>query len=193
MLTRLTLASNSCNPGNRAGDHSMSGKVPRISEPSRPGGPRAKVRTVKAGLPEPQTLGFESGSDTRMVNVSFGAGGRPNQSVGLNGSAIMFVSRLHPNHATHPLSEGYGRTGHLNAPHLLYRVTTGSPKRAALNSPAWRRSSHSSQRPGVTPGTAAGRRTAVAETDRATGRGTPANRVKGNASAGPVRFMTVAS
>jgi len=148
------------------------------------------VRTVKAGLPEPQTLGFESGSDTRMVNVSFGAGGRPNQSVGLNGSAIMIVSRLHPNHATHPLSEGYGRTGHLTAPHLLYRVTTGSPKRAALHGPAWRRSRHSSQRPGVTPGTAAGRRTDMAETCRVTGTGTPSGRVKGGAFAEGSNFMT---
>src|SRR5436190_8125322 len=36
----------------------------------------------------------------------------------LKGSATSIVSRLHPDHAAHPPSEGYGRTGHLNAPHL---------------------------------------------------------------------------
>jgi hypothetical protein len=148
------------------------------------------VRMVKARLPEPQTLGFESRSDTQMVNVSFGAGDRRIPSAGLNGSAIMIVSRLHPNHATHPLSEGYGRTGHLNAPHLLYRVTTGSPKRAALHGPAWRRSRHSSQKPGVTPGTAAEGRTTMAETYRAIGTGTPSVRVKGGAFAEDGNFMT---
>jgi len=118
-----------------------------------------------------------------MVNVSYGAGGRLSAWPDLDGSAVMIVPRLHPNRATHLPSGGYGRTGHLNAPHLLYCVNTGSPKRAALNSPAWRRSRHSSQTPGAMPGTAAGLRTDVAETDRATGRGKPAIRVKGGAFA----------
>jgi hypothetical protein len=90
---------------------------------------------------------------------------------------------LEPDHATRPSSMGQSRTGHLTAPHLLHCVTTGSPKRAALHSPAWRRSHHSSQRPGVMPGTAAATRTVVAETNRATGSGKPASRAKGGAFA----------
>ena len=142
---------------------------------------------MKARLPEPQTRALKRRTAHLMVNVSYGAGDRKGHTSDLDGSAIIAVSRLHPDRATRPLSEGYGRAGHLNAPRLLYSVTAGSPKRAALNSPARRRSRHSSQRPGVTPGTAAGLRTAVAETDRATGRGTPASRGKGNASVGIVR------
>jgi len=62
MLTRLTLASNSCNRGNPAGDHSMSGKgpdksylgsKPRYNHHGLTG--QSKVRRVKAKLPEPQT------------------------------------------------------------------------------------------------------------------------------------------
>ena len=142
------------------------------------------MRMVKARLPEPQTWDLKGVTTHLMVNVSYGAGDQLGPMIGLEGSVTRKRSRLHPNRATRLPSEGYGRTGHLTAPHLLYRVNTGSPKRAALNSPARRRSRHSSQRPGVTPGTAAGLRTAVAETDRATGRGTPASRVKGGAFAG---------
>ena len=139
------------------------------------------MRMVKARLPEPQTWVLKRNAAHLMVNVSYGVGERLPRLVDLDGSARNAVSRLHPNRVTRPTLWGYGRTGHLNAPHLLHCVTTGSPKRAALNGPARRRSRHSSQRPGVTPGTAAGLRTAVAETDRATGRGTPASRVKGGA------------
>ena len=142
------------------------------------------MRTVKAKLPEPQTRALKPRMAYLMVNVLFGAGDRQNATVDLDGSVIMIVSRLHPDRATRPPSEGYGRTGRLTAPHLLCRVNAGSPQRAALHGPAGRRSRHSSRRPGVTPGTAAGSRTAVAEPDRATGRGTPAGRVKGGASAG---------
>ena len=145
---------------------------------------------MKAGLPEPQTWALKARTTHLMVNVSYGVGDRLNPLTDLDGSAIMIVSRLHPNRATHPLSEGYGRTGHLSAPHLLYRVTTGSPKRAALHGPAWRRSRHSSQRPGITPGTAAEMRTVMAETCRATGTGTPSGRVKGGAFAEDGNFMT---
>lgn len=116
-----------------------------------------------------------------MVNVSYGAGDRQGTRVISQGSADEVVLRIHPSRASHPSLKGYSRTGHLTAPNLHLCVITGSPKRAALHGPAWRRSRHSSQRPGVTSGTAAGLRTAVAETDRATGRGTPASRVKGGA------------
>ena len=147
---------------------------------------------VKATLPEPQTWVLEWEAAHVMVDVPFGVGGRSDFPVNLEGSATMEWPRFHPNRATRLPSGGYGRTGHLTAPHLLHRVNTGSPERAALHSPAWRRSRHSSRRPGVTPGTAAGSRTDVAETDRATGRGTPAIRVKGGASVETAIVMTAA-
>jgi len=91
----------------------------------------------------------------------------------------------------HPiLVEENGRTEHLPAPYLSVLVITGSPKRAALHRPAWRRSHHISQRLTVTRQTAAGLRTVMAETYRATGTGMPSNRVKGGASARGNLFMT---
>jgi hypothetical protein len=138
---------------------------------------------VKAGLPEPQAWVLKPEAEHRRFTFRLMMGATQTRLVALRGyGRLRALSR--PNHITRPLFMGYGRTRHLTAPHLLHCVNTGSPLRAALNSPAWRRSSHSSQTPGVMPWTAAATRTAVAETDRATGRGTPASRVKGNASKG---------
>jgi hypothetical protein len=93
------------------------------------------------------------------------------------------------------------RTERLTTPHLVKRVNTGSPKRAALHSPAWRRSRHISQTLRVMPETVipihqlpthfssgpvnqgAEGWTGMTETDRATGRGKSAIRVKGGAFA----------
>jgi len=101
------------------------------------------------------------------------------------------IREPHPTQPRRPiLLEDKDRTEHLTASYLLDRVNTGSPKRAALNGPAWRRSRHNSQTPGVMPGTTAVARTIMAETSRATGLGMPADRVKGGAFARSRSFRT---
>jgi len=138
---------------------------------------------VKARLPEPQTWDLKTETAHRRSYVPYGVG----DGLGAQGSIPRKCSTgtttLRPNHATHPSSMGHGRTGHLTAPHLLHCVNTGSPLRAALNRPAWRRSRHSSQTLTVMRQTAAGVRTVMAKTIRVTGTGTPADRVKGGAFA----------
>src|SRR5690348_7411909 len=69
MLTRLTLAGNSCNRGNPAGDHSMSGKGQETCNHRHLTG-QSKMRMVNAKLREPQTWNLLAGDDTLMVNVS---------------------------------------------------------------------------------------------------------------------------
>jgi hypothetical protein len=147
-------------------------------------GVESKVRMVKARLLESQTQALKRRAAHLMVSVRSGAGDRLGFLANPDGNVVIVALQLHADRGTRSTLWAYGRTGHLTAPYLLCCVSTGLPKRAALHGPAWRRSSHRSRIPGVMPGTAAGSRTAMAETDRATGRGTPASRVKGNASAG---------
>ena len=99
----------------------------------------------------------------------------------LQGAAIM-RRRLHTQ-PTRPASrpEGKGRTEHLTAPLLLSRVTAGSPKLVSLT-PVGRRSRHSSQTAGVTPGTAAAMRTGTSISRRATGGESSSARVKGGSA-----------
>jgi len=189
MFTRLTLTSNGCNRGNPAGDHSMSGKAPRVDVTITFRGVENKMRKVKAKLPEPQTRNLKPvvahGWLTCDLAKEIGHHPRP-----ISRKRTKVDSALQPNLAIHPSSRGYGRTGHLNASHLLFGVNTGSPKRAGFTSPARRRSRHSSRMPGVMPGTAAETRIVMAETRRATGSGMPSDKVKGGAFTEGSAFRT---
>lgn len=60
MLTRLTLASNGCNRRKSAGDHSMSGKAPRVVAAIAIRGVESKTCKVNAKLREPQTWDLAS-------------------------------------------------------------------------------------------------------------------------------------
>ncbi len=187
MSTRLTLASNSCNPGNRAGDHSLSGK-PHLAEAAVSEGGKGKACMVKAGLPEAQTRRVGKIRDVAAVDTSRRAI-REMVEVPVRKGASR-LSPLQPAERSSPCHGVNGRKGHLTTPHLIDRVTTGSPKRACLTRPVWRRSRHSSQTPGVMPRTATPKWTDTAETGRAIGRGTPAVWVKGGALAEFDSFRT---
>lgn len=190
MPTRLTLAGNSCNRGNPAGDHSMSGVrlgavqagtvrwiIPPLLRKTLPC--QGKACTVNARLRESQTSRLEKGGRTATVVVLSDVKAKKPGSLATAHTDI--DGTMHPAASLSPHRGSKGRTGHLTTPHLMKRVNTGSPTRAALSRPAWRRSHHISQTPRVMPWTAAKMRTDVAETNRATGRGTPAIRVKGGA------------
>jgi len=188
VLARLTLASNGCNRGNPAGDHSMSGKGwehrNRHALTSQ-----SKACMVNAKLREPQSRDLTkvmTQDGRRVIWHAFVQCCRMKETDHPYGTRVGQTQPCHPA----PIGGIKARTGHLTMPHLLTRVNTGSPKRAALHSPAWRRSRHSSQMPGVTPGTTAGSRTVMAETDWATSRGTSASWVKGGALAEDYGFMT---
>ena len=192
MLIRLTLASNSCNRGNPAGDQSMPEKAQRVAVTGVQIGPTAQCYGLKArcdgesGLPEPQTGALTRRRHTGGLRVwgwrraKYGNYLRGNAAT--KGCLVPTTPPTHHRWVT-------GRTRQLTAPHLLHCVNTGSPKRAALNGPAWRWSRHSSRMLWVTPVTAAATRTAVAETDRATGRGTPAKPGEGRRIQGTVAHM----
>jgi hypothetical protein len=140
---------------------------------------------VKAKLPELQI----SGPEARQQHTD-GLRAVRRRACATNDGARQGRGEIRESLPTQPrrpiLLEDKDRTEHLTASHLLDRVNTGSPKRAALNGPAWRRSRHNSQM----PGTAAATRTIMAETIRATGLGTPADRVKGGAFARSRSFRT---
>lgn len=190
MPARLTLAGNSCNRGNPAGDHSMSGvrlgavqagtvrwSNPPLLRKTLPC--QGKTCMVNAILREPQTSGLDEGERASTVTALSDAKAKKLGSLAMSSSDS--IGTLHPAASPIPRRGNTGRTGHLPTLLLMKRVNTGSPKRAAFNRPAWRRSSHISQMPRVMPWTAAAMRTDVTETDRATDRGTAAIRVKGSA------------
>ena len=96
---------------------------------------------VNAGLREAQIGDLMSGRDAAVVDASFRVTGGAPHLARLNLIARPALRR-----------RDNDRTGHLTTSHLIDRVNTGSPKRA-LRRPAWRRSRHISQTPGVMPGT----------------------------------------
>lgn len=190
MPTRLTLTGNSCNRGNSAGDHSMSGvrlgavnvgTVRWMSSPllRKTSPSQGKACMVNARLRESQTSRLEEGGRAPTVAALSDANATKLGSVAM--TSTDFIGTMPPAVSLSPRRGNKGRTGHLTTPHLMNCVTTGSPKRAVLHRPAWRRSRHISQTPRVMPWTATTKWTDMAETDRATGWGTPAIRVKGGA------------
>src|SRR5689334_3021958 len=100
---------------------------------------------VKARLPEPQTWVLKPEAAHRRVTCRL-TQGKGHVRRPFPWKRSIRVAASHPNRVTRPSLMGQGRTRHLTAPHLLHCVNTGSPKRAALNGPAWRRSRHSSQK-----------------------------------------------
>jgi hypothetical protein len=190
MPTRLTLTGNSCNRGNPAGDHSMSGVRRGAVQAGTVGWispshlqktlPRqGKTCMVNARLREPQTSGLEEGGRATTVAALSDANATKLGSVATTSTES--IGTMPPAVSPNPHQGNTGRTGHLTTSHLMKCVNTGSPKRAVLNRPAWRRSRHISQTPRVMPWTAATMRTDVTEIDRATDRGKSIIRVKGGA------------
>jgi len=140
---------------------------------------QGKACMVNARLRKPQTSGLEEGGRATTVAALSDANTTKLRIVAT--TSTDFLGTIQPAVSPNPRRGNKGRTGHLTTPHLMKCVNTGSPKRAALHRPAWRRSRHNSQMPEVMPWTAATTRTDVAETDRATGWRTPDIRVKGGA------------
>lgn len=170
MPTRLTSTGNSCNRGNPAGDNSMSGARPSPTLPSGVEHGQGKVRRVKAKLPEPQTWDLNPVALQRWLRWR-----RTTVAVtGVHRSTIQSrpplpVGEPRSNEAPSRIaSHDYGHHGIVSAGYL--------------HSPAWRRSRHSSQMPRVMPGTVATLRTVKVETNRETGEGMPADRVKDGTS-----------
>ena len=119
---------------------------------------QGKTCMAKAILPEPQF----AATYTRSGAVEW-----LTRHIGWSESAMFMLSASRssdverpglPARPTHPLYGGASeRTGRLNTSQPPSRVNAGSPKQDGLPGPAWRRSRHSTQMPGVTTGTVAGR------------------------------------
>ncbi|PTR06260.1 ArdC-like ssDNA-binding domain-containing protein [Novosphingobium sp. GV055] len=119
---------------------------------------QGKTGMAKAILPEPQF----AATYTRSGAVEW-----LTRHIGWSESAMFMLSASRssnverpglPARPTHPLYGGASeRTGRLNTSQPPSRVNAGSPKQDGLPGPAWRRSRHSTQMPGVTTGTVAGR------------------------------------
>ena len=116
---------------------------------------QGKTCMAKAILPEPQFAATYTAS---------GAAQWLTRRFGRSESAMFILSASRssdverpglPARPTHPLYGGASeRTGRLNTSQPPSRVNAGSPKQDGLAGPAWRRSRHSTQMPGVTAGTA---------------------------------------
>jgi hypothetical protein len=116
---------------------------------------QGKTCMAKAILPEPQF----AATYTRSGTVE-----RLTRYIGRSESGVLILSASRssdverpglPARPTHPLYGGASeRTGRLNTSKPPTRVNAGSPKQDGLAGPAWRRSRHSTQMPGVTTGTA---------------------------------------
>lgn len=119
---------------------------------------QGKTCMAKAILPEPQFAATYTAS---------GAVEWLTRHIGRSESAMLILSASRTSHVqrpgmparpTHPLYGGASeRTGRLNTSQPPSRVNAGSPKQDGFSGPAWRRSRHSTQMPGVTTGTVVGR------------------------------------
>ncbi|WP_407674700.1 ArdC-like ssDNA-binding domain-containing protein [Novosphingobium terrae] len=119
---------------------------------------QGKTCMVKAILPEPQFAATYTRSGTAEWLTRY-IGWSESAQLILSASRSSDVERPGlPARPTHPLYGGTSeRTGHLNTSQPPTRVNAGSPKQDGLAGPAWRRSRHSTQMPGVTAGTVAGK------------------------------------
>lgn len=119
---------------------------------------QGKTCMAKAILPEPQFAATYTRSGTVEWLTRY---------IGRSESGVLILSASRtsdvekpglPARPTHPLYGGASeRTGRLNTSKPPTRVNAGSPKQDGLAGPAWRRSRHSTQMPGVTTGTVAGK------------------------------------
>jgi len=119
---------------------------------------QGKTCMAKAILPEPQFAAtYTRSGAAQWLTRCFGR----SESAWfiLSASRTSDVERPGlPARPTHPLYGGASeRTGRLNTSQPPSRVNAGSPKQDGSAGPAWRRSRHSTQMPGVTAGTVAGR------------------------------------
>lgn len=144
-----------------AGDHSMTVKPlcgdPEISQSQRQG----EEHMAKAKLPEPQTQTRGSHSLPTPDKEQSPHETRP---VRLSGTSQPGDGAGH--------TPDNGRTGRLRAQYHHYLHTTGSPTQELA--PAWRRSLHTTQRAGSTPGAASPR----AGRGRRTTAGQPAGKLR---------------
>lgn len=163
-------------------------KAPPDQNRRRPAGGQGKACMVNATLREAQIRSLFCGHDASTVVASCCGYRDTAQNPGKEDGNTGWPSSSGP--TVQPASRENDRKGHLTTPNLIGCVNTGSPKRACLTRPARRRSRHTSQMLGVTPETAPPKGTDMAETDRATGRGTPAIRVKDGTSAEFTTFRT---
>lgn len=180
MSNQLTSASNGCNRETGGGQQHAGNKASPGWNHRKLAGSQDKTCKVNAGLRETQTGVLALENDASMVDASFRATGEPKPTSRLNLTARPTLRR-----------RDNSRTGHLTTSYLVDHVNTGSPKRVSLRYPVWRQSRHISQTSGVMPGTAIHGWTGMSETNRVTGRGISAARVKGGATARAGNFMTV--
>ncbi|RIV79193.1 DUF1738 domain-containing protein [Pelagerythrobacter aerophilus] len=117
-----------------------------------------KTCMAKAILPEPQFAATYTRSGA-VEWLTWHIGRSESATFILSASRSSDVERPGlPARPTHPLYGGASeRTGCLNTSKPPTRVNAGSPKQDGFAGPAWRRSRHSTQMPGVTAGTVAGR------------------------------------
>jgi hypothetical protein len=140
MTTALTPASNGCNPETGGGQKHVRSKAPKRG--SSPANRRqVKVRTANARLREVQDRALTRRGGEKMTDTPARTTGRGPHNPGPN---------LLVRHGRHSRKI---RTDCLTAPHVTEarrwdRLCGCSPH------PAWRQSCHSSQTPGVMPGTA---------------------------------------
>lgn len=118
---------------------------------------QGKTCMVKAILPEPQfAAAYNRGSVVEQLTRH--TGWKENRALRFS-SLWLFARAVRKSaHPAHPLYGGASeRTGHLTTSHLSTCVIMGCPTAGvgAIRRPVWARSSHITQMPGVTTGTAA--------------------------------------
>ncbi len=120
---------------------------------------QGKTCMAKAILPESQFAAVYN-RDSVAERLTRHPGWREGR--GLRSSSLRTLARAvrESVHPAHPPYRGVSeRTGRLSTSHLSIRVTTGCPVAGAgrIQQPVWARSRHSTQMPGVTSGTVAGK------------------------------------
>jgi hypothetical protein len=120
---------------------------------------QGKTCMVKAVMPEPQFAAAYNRCNV-AERLTRHPGWREDRALRSSPSQWLARADWEPAHPAHPPYRGVSeRTGHLNTSHLSSRVIAGCPIAGvgAIRRPVWVRSRHSTQMPGVTSGTAAGK------------------------------------
>lgn len=189
MPTRLTLASNGCDRETGRGQEHVESKALRDQNRCRSAKGQGKTCMANTILCESQAWYLWRAMTQQRLTRHARVERRDRLALRSEGSRASINRGFDPVTRTTPHRGVNGRTGRLSTSDLSNIVNAGSPKRAGFTSPAWRRSHHISQMPGVMPGTAAYGRTAMHETAVATQPGIAARRVKGDVSAEAGNFM----